>query len=95
MIQPPTKEQLAALVEELGLGVVPGELSDYREIVASLVSSMESAAEVTVHADAPPRGIRDPGRRPSPRRIPSMRSRAGATCATRTPRDHSQAAGWA
>jgi amidase len=66
MIKPPTREELSALVEELALGVAADELSDYEEIVGILVSSLNAAAEVAVDPDEPPRGIRDPGRRPEP-----------------------------
>jgi amidase len=65
VIRPPTQEELSALVAELGLGVAPEELSDYEEIVGILVNSMEAAAGVAPDPDEPPRGLRDPGRRPT------------------------------
>ncbi len=66
MIRPPGDDELAALIEELDLGVAPEERADYAEIVGTLVASMEAAGEVAVTPEAPPRGIRDPGRRPEP-----------------------------
>jgi len=70
VIRPPTQEEVSALVEELGLGVNPEELSDYRDLVGTLVGSMQAATEVAVCVNAGPPGIRDPGRRPEPEEDP-------------------------
>jgi amidase len=65
MIRPLTERELAAMVDELGLGVTSEELAGYGELVAMLVRSMQGAAEVAVSADGEWRGTRDPGRRPA------------------------------
>jgi amidase len=65
-MRPPTREELSALIGELGLGVTADELSDYEEIVGVLVDSMNTAAAVATDPEEPPIGIREPGRRPQP-----------------------------
>ena len=64
MIPNPGADELAALTQELGLGIPAEALNDYRSVIESLLDCVRTAqdAQVTV----PPLPERDPGRRPEP-----------------------------